>query len=80
MADSCNQEKTINAFFLGNRYGLHKKNAAVQMEGFDELPFFSLHEITKATDNFSINNKIGEGGFGPVYIVSQLIIYLCPFC
>ncbi|CAA3012691.1 G-type lectin S-receptor-like serine/threonine-protein kinase SD1-1 [Olea europaea subsp. europaea] len=32
-----------------------------------ELPQFDLHTITKATDNFSINNKLGEGGFGPVY-------------
>ena len=35
-----------------------------------ELPLFSLPSITKATENFSINNKLGEGGFGPVYRVS----------
>ncbi|XP_076905060.1 G-type lectin S-receptor-like serine/threonine-protein kinase At4g27290 [Bidens hawaiensis] len=51
----------------GKRYALHKKNADVQIEDLDELPFFSLHKIAKATDNFSVNNKIGEGGFGPVY-------------
>ncbi|XP_050260974.1 G-type lectin S-receptor-like serine/threonine-protein kinase At4g27290 isoform X1 [Quercus robur] len=32
-----------------------------------ELPFFDLSTIKKATDNFSSNNKLGEGGFGPVY-------------
>ncbi|XP_057796002.1 G-type lectin S-receptor-like serine/threonine-protein kinase At4g27290 isoform X1 [Salvia miltiorrhiza] len=32
-----------------------------------DLPFFSLPLILKATDNFSIDNKLGEGGFGPVY-------------
>ncbi|KAL8506066.1 hypothetical protein ACS0TY_017068 [Phlomoides rotata] len=32
-----------------------------------ELPLFPLSTITKATDNFSNNNKLGEGGFGPVY-------------
>ncbi|KAK4485087.1 hypothetical protein RD792_007695 [Penstemon davidsonii] len=32
-----------------------------------ELPLFDLSTITKATENFSINNKLGEGGFGPVY-------------
>ncbi|XP_073027398.1 G-type lectin S-receptor-like serine/threonine-protein kinase At4g27290 isoform X2 [Primulina eburnea] len=32
-----------------------------------ELPIFDLNSLTKATDNFSIQNKIGEGGFGPVY-------------
>ncbi|QCE10163.1 serine/threonine-protein kinase PBS1 [Vigna unguiculata] len=28
---------------------------------------FTLHEIKVATKNFDICNKIGEGGFGPVY-------------
>nr|XP_043618225.1 G-type lectin S-receptor-like serine/threonine-protein kinase At4g27290 [Erigeron canadensis] len=46
---------------------LNKKNSSVQMEEADDLPFFSLYEIAKATENFSINNKIGEGGFGLVY-------------
>ncbi|KAK4484403.1 hypothetical protein RD792_006982 [Penstemon davidsonii] len=32
-----------------------------------DLPLFDLRTITKATENFSINNKLGEGGFGPVY-------------
>ncbi|XP_028058312.1 G-type lectin S-receptor-like serine/threonine-protein kinase At4g27290 isoform X2 [Camellia sinensis] len=32
-----------------------------------ELPLFDFATISKATDDFSISNKIGEGGFGPVY-------------
>ncbi|XP_059301142.1 G-type lectin S-receptor-like serine/threonine-protein kinase At4g27290 [Lycium ferocissimum] len=32
-----------------------------------ELPFFELATMVNATDNFSSNNKLGEGGFGPVY-------------
>ena len=32
-----------------------------------ELPLFELAAISNATDNFSINNKLGEGGFRPVY-------------
>ncbi|XP_020250182.1 receptor-like serine/threonine-protein kinase SD1-8 isoform X1 [Asparagus officinalis] len=32
-----------------------------------ELPFFELVEIEAATNNFSNENKLGEGGFGPVY-------------
>lgn len=35
-----------------------------------ELPFFNLSTIVKATDHFSENNKLGEGGFGPVYRVN----------
>ncbi|KAL7175487.1 hypothetical protein ACSBR2_029146 [Camellia fascicularis] len=32
-----------------------------------ELPLFDLVVIANSTNNFSINNKIGEGGFGAVY-------------
>ncbi|KAI3688572.1 hypothetical protein L2E82_46229 [Cichorium intybus] len=32
-----------------------------------ELPLFNLSEIAKATHNFLFNNKLGEGGYGPVY-------------
>ena len=39
-----------------------------------ELPIFDLVAIVNATDNFSNNNKLGEGGFGPVYKVNNNII------
>ncbi|ESR65331.1 hypothetical protein CICLE_v10007674mg [Citrus x clementina] len=32
-----------------------------------ELPLFELATIVSATNNFSINKKLGQGGFGPVY-------------
>ncbi|KAL6535751.1 hypothetical protein OROHE_012595 [Orobanche hederae] len=32
-----------------------------------ELPIYDLLTVTKATNNFSNSNKLGEGGFGPVY-------------
>uniref|UniRef100_A0A803QL59 Receptor-like serine/threonine-protein kinase n=1 Tax=Cannabis sativa TaxID=3483 RepID=A0A803QL59_CANSA len=32
-----------------------------------ELPLFKLSTINTATDFFSFSNKLGEGGFGPVY-------------
>lgn len=35
----------------------------------DDLPLFDLAVILAATDSFSASNKIGEGGFGPVYMV-----------
>lgn len=31
---------------------------------------FSLRQIKDATNNFAPANKIGEGGFGPIYKVS----------
>lgn len=33
------------------------------------LNFFEMHTIQTATDNFSISNKLGQGGFGTVYKV-----------
>ncbi|KAL8510386.1 hypothetical protein ACS0TY_017269 [Phlomoides rotata] len=32
-----------------------------------ELPLFKFATIVAATNNFSVENMIGEGGFGPVY-------------
>ncbi|XP_012573952.1 G-type lectin S-receptor-like serine/threonine-protein kinase At4g27290 [Cicer arietinum] len=32
-----------------------------------DVPTFDLQIIAKATENFSSSNKLGEGGFGPVY-------------
>jgi hypothetical protein len=34
-----------------------------------ELPLMDLASIHAATSNFSTANKLGEGGFGPVYRV-----------
>ncbi|KAL8486896.1 hypothetical protein ACS0TY_023548 [Phlomoides rotata] len=40
---------------------------ASQRKDDSELPFFNLSTILKATDNFPIGNRLGEGGFGAVY-------------
>ena len=39
-----------------------------------ELPVFDFMTIANATCNFSSNNKLGEGGFGPVYKVNKIIL------
>ena len=36
-----------------------------------ELQIFSFESISVATNNFSTENKLGEGGFGPVYKVNS---------
>ncbi|GMY37019.1 G-type lectin S-receptor-like serine/threonine-protein kinase At4g27290 [Fagus crenata] len=43
-----------------------KPCVAVEEEDL-ELPLFDVYSIATATNNFSFTNKIGEGGFGPVY-------------
>ncbi|MFS7960461.1 putative protein kinase RLK-Pelle-DLSV family [Helianthus anomalus] len=48
-------------------YALDKKNTDVQTQLLGDIPFISLYKVAKATSNFSVSNKIGEGGFGPVY-------------
>ncbi|XP_050384051.1 G-type lectin S-receptor-like serine/threonine-protein kinase At4g27290 [Argentina anserina] len=37
------------------------------VENDTELPLFGLRSILSATNNFSEANRLGEGGFGPVY-------------
>ncbi|CAN0901973.1 Probable LRR receptor-like serine/threonine-protein kinase At1g56130 [Linum grandiflorum] len=40
-----------------------------ELEGIDTRPYtFSYAELRGATQDFSASNKLGEGGFGPVYL------------
>ncbi|XP_048232704.1 G-type lectin S-receptor-like serine/threonine-protein kinase At4g03230 isoform X2 [Ricinus communis] len=56
-------------------YGTEKRvKDMIESEDFKEedkkgidIPFFDLDSILAATDNFSDVNKLGRGGFGPVY-------------
>lgn len=41
----------------------------LSMKKEHELPLLSFSSVVAATDNFSFLNKLGEGGFGPVYKV-----------
>uniref|UniRef100_M4EZL4 Receptor-like serine/threonine-protein kinase n=2 Tax=Brassica campestris TaxID=3711 RepID=M4EZL4_BRACM len=47
-----------------------KRNAwksGLEQEEISGLTFFEMNTIRAATDNFKISNKLGQGGFGPVY-------------
>ncbi|XP_058073080.1 G-type lectin S-receptor-like serine/threonine-protein kinase At1g11330 isoform X2 [Magnolia sinica] len=66
-------------YLLWRRYkkpGMRRNDHANEMNGPDglangenisDLPLFSFHSIVAATGNFCTANKLGEGGFGPVY-------------
>ena len=43
-----------------------------------DLPIFSFASVSAATNNFSIENKLGEGGFGPVYKVRLVSLAVMP--
>ncbi|KAI3769211.1 hypothetical protein L6452_00311 [Arctium lappa] len=44
-----------------------EKHGTIADKDVLDLPLFSLSTLVVATNNFSINNKLGQGGFGPVY-------------
>lgn len=64
----------IGVAVVGLTIGLYtwtKKNKRkLNLKDDLDLPLFTLSTITKATSNFSAENKLGEGGFGSVYKVT----------
>ncbi|XP_062013397.1 cysteine-rich receptor-like protein kinase 25 isoform X2 [Rosa rugosa] len=56
-------KKKGNREILGQHDLFHKQNDTKAQE----YPYFSLASIHAATNKFSESNKLGEGGFGPVY-------------
>ena len=50
-----------------------------ELLGIDTKPYtFSYSELRSATNDFNLDNKLGEGGFGPVYkvnILSQKLLF-----
>ncbi|XP_028789745.1 probable leucine-rich repeat receptor-like serine/threonine-protein kinase At3g14840 [Neltuma alba] len=45
-----------------------RSSLAIELKGLSlQTGLFTLRQIKAATDNFDASNKIGEGGFGPVY-------------
>ncbi|KAL8218243.1 hypothetical protein R6Q57_021616 [Mikania cordata] len=69
VAYSCRKrEKRLQMKDQGDmEYALDKKNTGAQTHLLGDIPCISLYKVAKATNNFSDSNKIGEGGFGPVY-------------
>lgn len=49
-----------------------KRDYTSEIADEQELPLFDFDTIATATDNFSDDNKLGEGGFGCVYMVNRL--------
>uniref|UniRef100_A0A2N9J971 Receptor-like serine/threonine-protein kinase n=1 Tax=Fagus sylvatica TaxID=28930 RepID=A0A2N9J971_FAGSY len=62
----CRSRTNLKVKLEWNRILGHQNNEGKKEEDL-ELPFLDLSTIASATNNFAINNKLGEGGFGPVY-------------
>lgn len=46
-----------------------------------EFSIFDFEQIADATDNFSDNHKLGQGGFGPVYkVCRRSTVYILLYC
>jgi hypothetical protein len=62
--------------FVLNTGQTHQENPFASLRGdvkqvkIEDLPLFEFKNISTATNNFSLANKIGHGGFGSVYKVN----------
>ncbi|CAI0467943.1 unnamed protein product, partial [Linum tenue] len=55
-----------NHISLGIKYDVQKEND-LDEESDSFVPVFDVNDIFVATNNFSLDNKLGQGGFGSVY-------------
>ncbi|KAB1223052.1 hypothetical protein CJ030_MR2G022345 [Morella rubra] len=58
------------SLFRGNKPKIPGENEVgdkISQVKLEELPVFRLEELASATNNFHESNKLGQGGFGPVY-------------
>lgn len=58
-----------NLHFAGELVYYSEESHTNEEEKDLELPLLDLATVLKATNNFSMENKLGEGGFGLVYKV-----------
>nr|XP_009417850.1 PREDICTED: putative serine/threonine-protein kinase isoform X2 [Musa acuminata subsp. malaccensis] len=53
--------------FIFKRIGCSGQQSDQHLEGIENVRIYSYKELRNATGDFSLTNKVGEGGFGSVY-------------
>ncbi|KAK4588224.1 hypothetical protein RGQ29_019279 [Quercus rubra] len=53
--------------FSNGGVDLYIRVAHSELVKIQELPLFKVKKLAKATNNFHLSNKLGQGGFGPIY-------------
>ena len=54
--------------------GEDKHGDSLNQVKLQDLPLFNLQKLASATNNFHLSNKLGQGGFGPVYRVMVVLV------
>ncbi|CAF1723623.1 unnamed protein product [Brassica oleracea var. botrytis] len=60
------KQNVVPNFMFNNTSQDARKND-LEPQDVSGIDFFEMHTIRTATNNFSSSNKLGQGGFGPVY-------------
>ncbi|CAL8141040.1 unnamed protein product [Prunus armeniaca] len=68
--NQCSNNKSETGSTEGCMSETISKERAEAAKNDAELPLFNLKRVLAATNNFNLANKLGEGGFGPVYKVT----------
>ena len=74
------EERSQEILLRGNSNHCYLNEGELPITGYDngeQMHYFNLTTIRLATNNFSDENKLGEGGFGPVYKVQIPIFFSC---
>nr|XP_023896466.1 G-type lectin S-receptor-like serine/threonine-protein kinase At1g11330 [Quercus suber] len=65
--DPCKREFSRRARRLIGNEESHKPFPSDNLNQVQELPLFNFEMLVSATNDFHLSNKLGQGGFGPVY-------------